>query len=80
MDHDVESVVPLVAAGGHDDGGIAGEVSGFFSSGPVQKWTVSSTHTATSGVTCGRPSVRTVVIQDGCAVTNFVLVFAQGVG
>src|SRR5690606_11878667 len=44
--------------------GLAARFRAFCSCGPVQKWTAPSSHTATSGVTCGRPSARTVVSQD----------------
>jgi hypothetical protein len=38
-------------------------IADFCSSVPVEKQTASSTHAATTGVTCGRPSARTVEIQ-----------------
>jgi hypothetical protein len=51
----------------------------FCSPGPVVKCTASSSHTATSGVTWGRPSARTVVTHDSWAVSNTARAFAQGV-
>src|ERR1019366_1830237 len=42
----------------------------FCSSAPVTKWTAPSSHTATSGVTWGRPSVRTLEIQNSSAASR----------
>ena len=48
--------------------GLLARLRAFCSSGPVEKCSASSSQTATSGVTCGRPSVRTVEIQKADAV------------
>src|SRR5262249_14133441 len=42
----------------------------FCSVAPVQKWIAPSSQTATSGVTGGRSSARTVVIQNSSAVSS----------
>ena len=48
------------------------------SSGPVQKCSAPSDHTASSGVTCGRPSGRTVEIQNSSAFGEHRPVSDQG--
>jgi hypothetical protein len=68
LDDYVYARVPLVAPGGESaTWGFVRRLTAFCSAGPVQKWRASSCHTATSGVTCGRPSARTVVIQNSSA-------------
>src|SRR5690606_38886541 len=57
--------------------GLAARFRAFCSSGPVQKWTAPSSHTATSGVTCGRPSARTVVSQDTPALRRTATASSQ---
>src|SRR5262245_21876892 len=47
--------------------GFAPRLMFFCSPAPVQKCRASSSQTATSGVTCGRPSARTVQIQNSSA-------------
>jgi hypothetical protein len=42
----------------------------FCSVPPVEKWMAPSSHTATSGVTWGRPSARTVEIQKSSAASS----------
>src|SRR5262249_55890505 len=49
----------------------------FCSPGPVAKWIASSSHTATRGVTCGRPSARTVEIQNSSASSRAIRVSSQ---
>ena len=61
------AALPVAAAGGQDDVPVRSQVHGFCSSAPVAKWIASSSHTAMSGVTCGRPSARTVETQNSSA-------------
>src|SRR5829696_8968890 len=56
-------VVPVVTA----TCGLASRLRCFCSSGPVQNANAPSCQTPTSGTACGRPSVRTVMIQYSCA-------------
>ncbi len=77
FDRHVKSLVPLVAAGGQTTLGLLARFRAFCSVGPVLKWRVSLSHTATSGVTWGRPSVRTVMIQNSCAFSSASRVIAH---
>jgi len=47
--------------------GLARRFAAFCSVSPVVKCNWSRAHTATSGVTCGRPSARTVLSQNNSA-------------
>ena len=63
LDDDVESVLPIVAAGRQDHMRAVGEVGGFLLAGSGAEVDRFASHTATSGVMCGLPSRRKVVIQ-----------------
>ena len=52
----------------------------FCSRSPVQKCTAPSSTTPISGVTCGRPSARTVVIQYSSARSSACATSRHGVG
>src|SRR5207237_9780496 len=54
-------------------------LSPFCSSAPVQKWSAPSCHTAGRGVTCGRVSARTVVIQNNSAAAMVSRTTCHGV-
>jgi hypothetical protein len=56
-----------ITLGGDDD---VQPVMAFCSPSPVQNTKLSSNHTPTSGVTCGRPSPRTVVSHYNSAPAN----------
>ena len=60
--------------------GLAPRLSAFCSPGPVLKCSARSSQIATSGVTCGRPSRRTVAIENSCASRSTRSVSPQGVG
>src|SRR4029079_11786463 len=47
--------------------GLPSRLCDFCSSAPVQKANAPSYQTPTSGTACGRPSARTVTIQESCA-------------
>ena len=63
LDDDVEARGPGVGPGGQRDLARVLEVAAFCSPVPVTKCTAPSWWTPISGVTCGRPSARTVVSQ-----------------
>ena len=73
------AALPVAAAGGQDDVPVRSQVHGFCSSAPVAKWIASSSHTAMSGVTCGRPSARTVETQNSSARSRAARVSSQPV-
>src|SRR5438067_7737554 len=60
--------------------GLARKLTVFCSSAPVEKWRAPSSHTATSGLMCGRPSARAVVIQNSSAASSVRTVSSHEVG
>lgn len=70
LDDDIVPVVPGIDAGGDRDGAVRFQIEAFCSAGPVQNTNDSSCHVPTSGVTCGLPSGRTVVIQYSSAAAK----------
>jgi hypothetical protein len=52
-------------------------LANFCSSAPVENQIASSHHAATTGVTCGQPSARTVEIQNSSAVSITLRVCSQ---
>src|SRR5688500_4061176 len=69
-------VVPVVTA----TCGLASRLRCFCSSGPVQNANAPSCQTPTSGTACGRPSVRTVMIQSSCASVGRRSISSNGGG
>jgi hypothetical protein len=63
----VEPLVPAVAAGGDDHLPVGVQVEGLLFVGPVENHSAPSNQTVTSGLTCGLPSRRPVVIHDNSA-------------
>jgi AcrR family transcriptional regulator len=57
--------------------GLASKLACFCSSAPVENHTAPSDQAATTGVTCGRPSARTVEIQNSSAVSSTLRVSSQ---
>lgn len=64
LDDQIEALPEVVAAGREDAMRLRRMFRSFCSPSPVQKYSAPSSQTATSGVTCGRPSARTVESAD----------------
>jgi hypothetical protein len=58
---------PSLKAGSQDRVRVAAQVDGLLLGAPVPKWRAPSSHTATSEVTRGQPSARTVEIPNSSA-------------
>ena len=74
LDDHVEAALPLVGASGQCDVRVAREVACLLLVGACGECSASSSQTATRGVTCGRPPVRTVEIQkiSACLIASSV--------
>jgi hypothetical protein len=79
FDDHIKPLVPAVAAGRDDHVPVGVQVDGLCSVAPVENHSAPSNQTATSGLTCGLPSCRTVVIHDSSAVLRTCRVVCQGV-
>ena len=79
LDHDVQAAVPPVAAGGQHDVRVTAQVGELLLPGTGRKPDGSLGPGATTGVTCGRPSARTVEIQNSSASSSALRVSSQPV-